>query len=126
MSFRAGAKFFCNGVACAQTATTTSDFVYTVVESGSTTPTTPTTQTTPTVSTTQPTASDASLIWYNVNKFTWSYTLATPTTYTIQPFSGLVGGGLVATLNTMKASGSYAMFWNVQVNHQAPVDQTVV
>jgi hypothetical protein len=26
----------------------------------------------------------------------------------------------------MKASGSYAMFWNVQVNHQAPVDQTVV
>jgi len=26
----------------------------------------------------------------------------------------------------MKASGSYAIFWNVQVNHQAPVDQTVV
>jgi len=26
----------------------------------------------------------------------------------------------------MKTSVSYAMFWNVQVNYQTPVDQTVV
>ncbi len=45
VSFRAGAKFFCNGKACAQTSPTNSAFTYTVVESGtgsSTTTVTPT------------------------------------------------------------------------------------
>jgi len=45
VSFRAGAKFFCNGKACAQTSPTNSAFTYTVVETGtgsSTTTVTPT------------------------------------------------------------------------------------
>ncbi len=47
VSFRAGTKFFCNGKACAQTSPTTSDFTYTVVESGTGDSSTPTTSTMP-------------------------------------------------------------------------------
>ena len=47
VSFRAGTKFFCNGKACAQTSPTTSDFTYTVVDSGTSGSSTPTTSTMP-------------------------------------------------------------------------------
>jgi hypothetical protein len=75
VSFGAGAYFICSGVVCGY-ASKYSDFVYTVIESASSTAT-PTTPITPTVSTAQPNASDASLIWYYFNQFSWSYTIAT-------------------------------------------------
>ena len=128
VSFRAGTKFFCNGKACAQTSPTANAFTYTVVESGTggsstvtPTPTPTPTPATPTTST-MPVPVDASPIWYKIIAASWTYTLPTPSSYVIQPFSGLVGTGVSATINTMKASGSYALFWNVQANYQFPAD----
>jgi hypothetical protein len=80
VSFRAGTKFFCNGKACAQTPPTTSDFTYTVVESGTSGSSTPTTST-------MPVPDDAAQIYVKISEPSWTYTLPTPSSYVIQPYS---------------------------------------
>ena len=118
-TFNSGFKRFNNGVLVDQSKPATSLYSYRIVDlvAPATTTTTTTTNTgtvsTPGPTTAMPVPADPALIWYASIKGTFAYTIATPTSYVIQPYSTKVGTGLSATINTMKTIGSYALFWNV-------------
>jgi len=118
-TFNSGFKRFNNGVLVGQSKPATSLSSYRIVDlvAPATTTTTTTTNTgtvsTPYPTTAMPIPADPAPIWYAAIKGTFANTIATPTSYVIQPYSTKVGTGLSATINTLKAGSAYALFWNV-------------